>query len=160
MKLSTNVKAAMACAAILGGALILSAAPANGEPSLIGLTPNPAAAGTTVTVTAGIICNNDVGEGFTFIKLYIGDTVVDGSFPGGTNTGTVAVPADTAPGTYRVEAQCSTSVGNSVYYPNTPLEVVEAPPTTVPDTTTSTTAAPGADVAAAGAVAASPAFTG
>jgi hypothetical protein len=155
MNVSNRTRAIVAAAAIAGAAIAVSAAPAGaGAPNTLGLSPNPVPAGETVTVTAGRICNVEgLPEGYTFIALHVGDTIVDGTFPGGTSTGTLTVPADTPPGDYRVEAQCTTSLGNSSYYPDTQLTVVAAVVTPTAPATTST-------ASVADAVATAPAFTG
>jgi hypothetical protein len=154
-----------AAAALILGSIVGSGAIAGAGGLTLTFDPDPVRAGDTVSITlAGTFsqCNNqELAPSFILIEVPGGDDI-NGTFPGGNTTGTVAIPADLEPGTYDMQIQCSFSVGNSSFFPDLQIEILAALPTTTTtatDATTSTSEPSTAGTSAAAATTA-PRFTG
>jgi hypothetical protein len=137
---------------VIAATLVVWPGSVHAGPSVVlSFDPEPAPAGTTVSVTVTNYgpCNN-VQAAPSFIRLLDPPNPnIDGSFPGGTSTGTLDLPSSLPPGDYTVQVQCTISQGNSVFRTGT-LTVTDQLPST---TTTTTTSEPGSATSTTGATA-------
>ncbi|RKN42167.1 hypothetical protein D7223_23595 [Micromonospora endolithica] len=95
---------------LIGALTLVGAAPARaGENTFVEVTPNPAQAGTRVSIRAS--CDNANNRQETVHSDAFGRVVVrpDNGFL----TGQVTVPGSKEPGDYQVELRCDNNTGNS-----------------------------------------------
>jgi hypothetical protein len=94
--------ARVAAVLLVGAAVLLGAAPAHAQDTFVQVTPNPARAGSRVSITASCGDANNVtatvtSDAFGRVVLMPRD---------GTLTGNVTIPSSKRPGRYNVNLQC------------------------------------------------------
>jgi hypothetical protein len=156
------VRAIAALLFAAAGMLTLHAAPAWAGPVTLHVSPNPAAAGDTVTLSGSISPISDcaggltlVSEGFVHTHDFAGLPAVFADVtPGGAFTATTMVPRSKAAGSYRITGRCGGgNLGVSATLavragpvtdpaPPTTTPAPDAPPATSPSGTEPAVAAP------------------